>query len=88
MCEGGTHLKTNLYHKRKVNAVVQISEPEEVGEPVGDVEGTELLVAQVQKSQDTDVVLIASVKINDTRFCFRTNSLNGGVNLLHLCWML
>lgn len=45
---------------REIHAVVQIPEPEEVGEPMRDVEGIELLVSQVQKSQDVSVVLIAS----------------------------
>lgn len=33
-----------------------------MGEPMRDVKGTELLVAKIQKSQDTDVVLITPVK--------------------------
>lgn len=57
------YLKNNLYHKRQVDAVVQIAKPEEVGEPVRDVEGTELFITKIQKSQNTDVVLIASVKL-------------------------
>lgn len=30
----------SLYRKREVNAVIQIAEPEEVGEPVRDVKWT------------------------------------------------
>lgn len=57
------HLLNGLYREREVDAVIQIAEPEEVGEPVGDVKWTELLIAKIQKSQDSDVVLISSVNI-------------------------
>lgn len=44
------HLRNGLYREREVDAVIQITEPEEVGEAVRDVERTELLIAQIQKS--------------------------------------
>lgn len=58
------HLRNGLYREREVDAVIQIAKPDEVGEPVGDVKWTELLIAQIQKSQDIDVVLISSVNIS------------------------
>lgn len=46
----------------ELHAVVQIPEPEEVSELMCDVERVELLVSQVQKSQDGSVVLITPAK--------------------------
>lgn len=63
------HLRNGLYREREVDTVIQIAEPEEVGEPVGDVKWTELLIAQIQKSQDSDVVLISSVNIAKEVWC-------------------
>lgn len=49
----------------EINTVVQITKPEEVGEPMRDVKRIELLISEVQKSQDVGVVLIASAKISN-----------------------
>lgn len=68
--------RTSLYREREVDAVIQIPEPEEVGEPVRDVKRTEFLIAQIQKSQDTYVVLIASVNIANKVLCLRVSGTN------------
>lgn len=49
------------YRRWQFNAVVQISEPEEVREAMCNVKWIKLLVSQIQKSQDAEVVLITSV---------------------------
>lgn len=69
-------LKDSLYREREVDAVIQIPEPEEVGEPVRDVKRTEFLIAQIQKSQDTYVVLIAPVNIVNKVLCLRVSGTN------------
>lgn len=69
MSKDNQNLKRHLYREREVDAVVQVSEPEEVREPVRDVKGTELLLSKIQKPQDVDVVLIASVKVSQMRVC-------------------
>lgn len=48
----GSHLHVH------VQAVVEVPEPEEVGEAQGEVEGAEPLVAQNQGAQDVTVVLV------------------------------
>lgn len=59
------------YCRWEFNAVVQITEPEEVSEAMCDVKWIELLISEVQKSQDVDVVLIASA--NTATFIARTH---------------
>lgn len=55
-------LWATTYCRWEFDPVVQISEPEEVSEAMCDVKRIELLVSQIQKSQDVDIVLIASAK--------------------------
>lgn len=44
----------------KLNTIIQISEPEEVRKAMCDVKRIELLISQVEKPQDVDIILIAS----------------------------
>lgn len=68
----GFTIQSITYCRREFNAVVQITEPEEVSEAMCDVKWIELLISEVQKSQDVDVVLIASA--NTATFIARTSS--------------
>lgn len=68
----GCTIQSITYCRREFNAVVQITEPEEVSEAMCDVKWIELLISEVQKSQDVDVVLIASA--NTATFIARTSS--------------
>ena len=43
----------------QLHAVVEIPEPEEVGEAVSDVKGTQLLVSQGQKPENIHIVLVS-----------------------------
>lgn len=46
----------------KFDPIVQVTEPEQVGETMCDVEQVEFFISQVEEAQDADVVLIPSNK--------------------------
>lgn len=52
------------YSGWEINTVVQVTQPEEMCEPMCDVKWIYLLISKVQKSQDVGVVLITSAKIH------------------------
>lgn len=58
-CPGGAA----PYPGGQVHAVVQVPEPEEVGEAVSDVERAQLLVPQSQKPENAHVVLVSPVSM-------------------------